>query len=99
MNAVMPEPASAHDADAIFEWCAQYIAQWLTLDWRRITRSDSLDALGLDSASATSMVIELEEQFGVEVPLAFVFGEPTLGDIAARVAEQIAGAATGGRAA
>ncbi|MFA8359006.1 acyl carrier protein [Burkholderia ubonensis] len=93
MNAVTSSSTREQDAQAIFEWCAKYIGQILNLEPERIVQTDSLDVLGLDSATATSMVIELENRFGVDVPIAMVFAEPTLGDIAYRIAERMADAA------
>ncbi|GAB6852897.1 acyl carrier protein [Paraburkholderia kururiensis] len=83
-------PASAcSNEDAIFRWLAGYIGTVLHMDARRICPADSLVDLGLDSVASTALVIELESQFGVRLKMDTVFSQPTIGDIGARVMEQL----------
>jgi amino acid adenylation domain-containing protein len=54
---------------------------------RAITRSSDFFALGGHSLLATRLMARVEQTFGVDLPLADVFSEPTLAALAVRIAE------------
>ncbi len=60
------------------------------LDVERVGLDDEFFALGGHSLRATRLVARIRERFGVELPLAAVFELPTLGDLAEKVAQEVA---------
>ena len=60
------------------------------LDVDRVGLDDEFFALGGHSLRATRLVARIRETFGVELPLAAVFEQPTLGDLAQEVAREVA---------
>ena len=73
---------------------------WLAAIWRDvlgigdIARHDDFFALGGASLDAMRLVARIEEQAGVRVPLAVVFDHATLAELARRLSEMGAGAAS-----
>lgn len=55
------------------------------LKLRRVEATDHFFAIGGDSLAAVQLAVEVEAQFGIPLPVGFVFKHPTLEDLAARI--------------
>jgi acyl carrier protein len=73
------------------------VLSWLTLkfaDWLEVA-SDELDSqhpiasYGLDSISAVTLSIQLEEELGVELDTAVLWDRPTLASLAEHLSEKL----------
>lgn len=60
------------------KWCQQYIGKLLDTDANSIDPKADFDRLGLDSALAVSLLIEIEEKYGVDLPPEELFENPTI---------------------
>lgn len=70
---------------AIVRWCAEYIGNLLEIPPERIGPDDELDNFDMDSAVLTSMLIDMEEWVGVDLPPSLLFSQRTLRAIAQAV--------------
>lgn len=68
--------------EAIAEWCQGYVADLLEVPAESIDLDTSFDRLGVDSAIAVSLLIEVEERYGVELPAEALFDNPNLDAVA-----------------
>jgi len=75
--------------EKVILWCKQYIGGVLSVDPATISEDDDLDRYGLDSAITTSMIIDMEDEFGADVPASILFSQGTIRGIAAEVAKRI----------
>jgi len=76
-------------ADQILAWCASFIARQTQIPPAEIGNDVEFDDFGLDSALVTTMLIELEEWLGVDLPPSLVFEQPTLHRLSRAVAQQL----------
>jgi len=78
-------------ADEIQHWCVQHIASLLGEAPERIDPHVDFDRLGIDSAMAVSMLLDLEEQLGdMPIPPEILFDYGTIADVAAHLAGEVA---------
>ena len=68
------------------------IAEIMGLEIDEVPLAQSLDALGLDSLMAFELRDEMQQEFGIEVPLDLFFEDSTLDTFLNQVIEQIANA-------
>ncbi|WDD92372.1 acyl carrier protein [Burkholderia sp. FERM BP-3421] len=73
----------------IVQWCRNYIAGVLDVPVDSIDPASEFDTLGLDSALITSMLIELEEWLGIDIPPSIFFSQSTLDGMGAVLAERV----------
>jgi acyl carrier protein len=73
------------EQDSIVTWCQQYLAQLLDVPVSEIEPDADFDRLGLDSALAVSLLIEIEQNYGVDLPPEELFDNPTINAVAAYV--------------
>jgi acyl carrier protein len=66
----------------IAEWCRGYLADLLEVPAESIDLETGFDRLGVDSAIAVSLLIEVEERYGVELPAEALFDNPNLDAVA-----------------
>lgn len=66
----------------ITRWCQQYVADLLEVPAESIDPAADFDRLGLDSALAVSLLIEIEERYGVDLPPEALFDNPNLDAVA-----------------
>jgi acyl carrier protein len=67
---------------AIAQWCRGYIADLLEVPAESIDLETGFDRLGVDSAIAVSLLIEVEERYGIELPAEALFDNPNLDAVA-----------------
>jgi acyl carrier protein len=77
-------------AEGIELWCIDYIARILNLPREEIDPTSEFQSLGLDSALATAMIIDLEEWLDIDIPPAAVFEQVTVTNLAADLAGKLA---------
>lgn len=68
--------------EAIATWCQEYVAGLLGRPAETIDLDVDFDRLGIDSALAVSLLIEVEERYGVDLPPEALFENPTLDAVA-----------------
>jgi acyl carrier protein len=68
--------------EAIAEWCKGYVAELLEVPAASVDLDTGFDRLGVDSAIAVSLLIEVEERYGVELPAEALFDNPNLNAVA-----------------
>jgi acyl carrier protein len=68
--------------EAIAAWCQEYVAKLLEVPAESVDLDADFDRLGIDSALAVSLLIEVEERYGVELPPEALFENPNLNAVA-----------------
>ena len=68
--------------EAITAWCREYIAGLLEVPADSVDPDASFDRLGVDSSIAVSLLFEVEERYGVELPGETLFKNPTISAVA-----------------
>jgi acyl carrier protein len=68
--------------DAIVTWCQEYLADLLQVPAETVDPHADFDRLGVDSALAVSLLMEVEERYGVELPPEALFANPNLDAVA-----------------
>jgi acyl carrier protein len=74
--------------EEIATWCQEYVAQLLEVPVESIDLNANFDRLGIDSALAVSLLIEVEERYGVDLAPETLFENPNLNAVAAYLHEQ-----------
>jgi acyl carrier protein len=67
---------------AIAAWCQGYVADLLEVPADSVDPDATFDRLGVDSAIAVSLLIEVEERYGIELPAEALFANPTVNAVA-----------------
>ena len=73
------------DQDSIVKWCQEFVARLLEVPVTAVDPDADFDRLGLDSALAVSLLIEIEEEYGVDLPPEELFENPNINAVAAYV--------------
>ncbi|KAA9159634.1 acyl carrier protein [Amycolatopsis acidicola] len=68
--------------DAIVGWCREYLADLLGTPVAAIDPAADFDRLGIDSAVAVSLLMAVEERYGVDLPPEALFENPNLDAVA-----------------
>ena len=68
--------------EEIAAWCQQYVANLLEVPPESVDLNADFDRLGVDSALAVSLLVEVEERYGVELPPEALFENPNLNAVA-----------------
>lgn len=68
--------------DAILTWCREYIADLLGTTAEALDPKADFDKLGVDSALAVSLLMEVEDRYDIELPPEALFENPTLDAVA-----------------
>jgi acyl carrier protein len=83
-----PELTTAHEIE---RWCVEHIATLLGEPVEKIDPHADFDRLGIDSAMAVSLLLDLEEQLGdVPIPPEILFEYGTLAEVAVHLAGEVA---------
>jgi acyl carrier protein len=69
--------------ESIAQWCRSYLADILGTSPEKVSPDASFDRLGIDSAIAVSLLIEVEGRYGVDLPPETLFDNPTINAVAA----------------
>jgi acyl carrier protein len=69
--------------EEIVQWCQKYIADLLEMPVEAVDPAADFDRLGIDSAIAVSLLTDLEERYGVDLPPGALFENPNLNAVAA----------------
>jgi acyl carrier protein len=72
-------------------WCTDYVAKTLQVPASQIAADATFSRLGLDSAMAVFLVVELEEWLGLELESNVVFEHPSIEELARYIASKAAG--------
>ena len=83
-------PAPGGGAEAIRSWLVSLLAARLKLDASKIETDQPLTRYGLDSLTAVDLAHQVEAGLGVNLPMGIFLQGPTVRELAARVAEQLA---------
>ncbi|KZF01656.1 MAG: acyl carrier protein [Rhodococcus sp. (in: high G+C Gram-positive bacteria)] len=76
------------DQQSIAQWCQDYVAGLLDVPADSIALDATFDRLGIDSAHAVALLIEIESRYGIDLPPEALFENPTLGAVAQYLYEQ-----------
>ncbi|MFE6921494.1 acyl carrier protein [Nocardia sp. NPDC057663] len=79
--------------EAIVTWCQEYLGQLLEIPAASIDPLADFDRLGVDSALAVALLIEVEERFGVDLSPDDLYENPTLDAVAGHLHAQLTAAA------
>lgn len=63
---------------AIVQWCKDQIGQLLNAPGANIDENKDFSELGLDSSLAVSLLIEIEQKYGVEISAEQLFDNPNI---------------------
>ncbi len=77
----------------IVSWCQGYISGVLGVKEELLNPKTDFDRLGIDSAIAVSLLIEIEQRYGVDLPPEALFENPNLDAVATYLLAQIEHAA------
>lgn len=77
-------------AGEIVTWAQGYLADLLGSDPATLDPNVDFDRLGVDSALAVSLLIEIEGRYGIDLALESLFENPTLTAVADTVAAELA---------
>ena len=73
--------------EEIIDWARAYVADLLERPVADIDPDADFDRLGIDSALAASLLIEIEDRYGVDLPPEALFANPTLRAVASYLHE------------
>jgi acyl carrier protein len=74
--------------EAVAAWCQGYVASLLEVPADAVDPDASFDRLGVDSAIAVSLLIEVEERYGIELPAETLFESRTVNAVAEYLSAQ-----------
>jgi acyl carrier protein len=75
--------------EEIVTWCQEYVAGLLEIPAEEVDPDADFDRLGIDSALAVSLLIEVEERYGVDLPPEALFENPNLNAVATYLHTQL----------
>ena len=84
---------STPEHDEVLAWAQGHLAGLLATTPESLDPRADFDALGVDSALAVSLLMEIEDRYGVDLPPESLFENPTLAAVVDTVVAQRAGAA------
>jgi amino acid adenylation domain-containing protein len=90
VEAVRDEPAAMPPGTRIEAAIAAVVAELLDVDVDEIGMDQNFFLLGGHSMLGAQLIVRLEERFGAEISLRYLFDHPTLAAIAAEVEHQVA---------
>jgi acyl carrier protein len=90
------EPQAA-TPELIQEWLTIHLAQVLDLQPQDIDPDTAFDRYGLDSMAAVTLIGDLEEWLGQELPATLAWDYPNIAELSQYLAEVVAATATNGQ--
>lgn len=73
----------------IIKWCQEYLADIAEIPVTDVDPAADFDRLGIDSAIAVSLLVEVEDRYGVDLPPEALFENPNLNAVADYLHSQI----------
>ncbi|WP_280261159.1 acyl carrier protein [Nocardia abscessus] len=74
--------------EAIVRWCTEYLGNLLEIPADAVDPAADFDRLGVDSALAVALLIEVEERYGVDLAPEDLFDNPNINAVAGYLHEQ-----------
>ena len=66
------------EKDTVVQWCKDQIGELLNTPGISIDENKDFGELGLDSSLAVSLLIEIEQKYGVEISAEELFDNPSI---------------------
>lgn len=79
--------------DAIILWCREYLGNMLEIPAEAVDPAADFDRMGVDSALAVALLIEVEARYGVDLAPEDLFENPNINAVADYLHEQSQGVA------
>lgn len=74
--------------DAIILWCREYLGNLLEIPAEAVDPAADFDRMGVDSALAVALLIEVEARYGVDLAPEDLFENPNINAVADYLHEQ-----------
>jgi acyl carrier protein len=79
----------AAETSQILSWLVQKFGEWMEIDPRELDASRPISSYGLDSISAVTLSVYLEEELGIQLETAVLWDHPTLESLAAHLWQEM----------
>lgn len=73
----------------VLSWLTTKFADWLEVSAAELDSQQPIASYGLDSISAVTLAVQLEEELGVELDTAVLWDRPTLESLAEHLTEKL----------
>jgi len=73
----------------VLAWLISKFADWLEVPVEELDHRRPISSYGLDSISAVTISVQLEEELGIELDTAVLFDRPTLESLADHLTESL----------
>jgi len=73
----------------VLAWLISMFADWLEVPAEELDPRRPISSYGLDSISAVTLSVQLEEELGIELDTAVLFDRPTLESLAEHLTESL----------
>lgn len=83
------------DLPEVLSWLTLKFADWLEVASDELDSQQPIASYGLDSISAVTLSVQLEEELGVELDTAVLWDRPTLASLAEHLSEKLNAAGVG----
>jgi acyl carrier protein len=77
------------ESPEVLSWLTLKFADWLEVSPDELEAERPISSYGLDSISAVTLSVQLEEELGVELDTAVLWDRPTLESLAEHLTEKI----------
>ena len=77
------------DAPEVLSWLTLKFAEWLEIAPDELDPQQPIASYGLDSISAVTLSVQLEEELSVELDTAVLWDRPTLNSLAEHLTEKL----------
>jgi|ADGO01.1.fsa_nt_gi Acyl carrier protein len=92
----MHDMSTEQHVTKVSEWLVARLAKSLRMAAEDVDASATFSQLGVSSLQAVELVTELEDEFGIELPVTLFYDYPTVQAVARHVAGALEGAAAHG---
>ena len=79
------------ESPEVLNWLTLRFAEWLEVAAPELDPQQPISSYGLDSISAVTLSVQLEDELGVELDTAVLWDRPTLESLAEHLAEKLKG--------
>lgn len=76
-------------AEEVLTWLTPKFADWLEVPVEELESGRPISNYGLDSISAVTITVQLEEELGIELETALLWKRPTLESLAEHLTERL----------